>query len=172
MTPLPAALGGAELVAWRLDRAEYAADWQQAEGAFLYGGRWSSPGRRVIYAALDPATAILEVAVHKGFDALDAVPHRLSSLAIAEPAAVHVVEPQAVPNPNWLVPGVVSVNQQAFGDALLQRHALVAIPSVVSRHSWNLLIDAVAARDRVSLRHAEAFALDPRLTPAVHGRRP
>jgi RES domain-containing protein len=171
LTPLPAALGGAELVAWRLDRAEYAAAWQQAEGAFLFGGRWSPPGRRVIYAALDPATAILEVAVHKGFDTLDTVPHMLSCLAVAGPDAVHVVEPQAVPNPNWLVPGVVSPNQQAFGDALLARHALVAIPSVVSRHSWNLLIDAVAARDLVSLRHAEAFALDTRLTPAVHTRK-
>jgi RES domain-containing protein len=168
LTPLPAALGGTALVAWRLDRADYAAAWQQAEGAFLFGGRWSPPGRRVIYAALDPATAILEVAVHKGFDALDTVPHTLSCLDIGDPRAVHVVEPHAVPNRNWLVPGTVSANQQAFGDALLARHPLVVIPSVVSRHSWNLLIDADGARDRVSLQHAEAFALDTRLTPAVH----
>ena len=99
MTPLPAALGGAELVAWRLDRAEYA-DWQQAEGAFLYGGRWSSPGRRVIYAALDPATAILEVAVHKTFRTLDTVPHVPTSARIADASRARVVEAAEVPNPN------------------------------------------------------------------------
>ena len=77
MTPLPPALAGAkaarELVVWRLDAAKYASTWATGEGAFQVGGRWSSPGLRVLYTALDPATAILEVAVHKGFDALDAV---------------------------------------------------------------------------------------------------
>jgi RES domain-containing protein len=33
-------------------------------GAFLYGGRWNSPGKRVIYAAQTYAGALLEVLVH------------------------------------------------------------------------------------------------------------
>lgn len=168
MTPLPAALGGQGLVAWRLERRIHAPDWSRGEGAFLFGGRWSSPGRRVVYAALDPSTAILEVAVHKGFDVLDAVPHTLLSIEVLEPGAVRIVQPRDVPNPNWLLPGTVSANQQAFGDALLTGHALVAVPSVVSRHSWNLLVAADAAAGRIRLAQEEAFALDTRLTPAVH----
>ncbi|MBP6583200.1 MAG: RES family NAD+ phosphorylase [Chromatiaceae bacterium] len=48
----------------RLDaREEVSANWDQAQGAYLVGGRWSSAGRRVLYTSLDPATTILEVAV-------------------------------------------------------------------------------------------------------------
>jgi hypothetical protein len=32
-----------------------------------------------VYYPIDPATAFLEVAVHKGFRALDTVPHSISS---------------------------------------------------------------------------------------------
>ena len=166
MTPLPEVLAGPgadrSLIAWRLERETHADDWSQAEGAFRVGGRWSSPGRRVLYTALDPATAILEVAVHKGFDALDRLPHALLALRI-DPDAVRIVQPGEIPNPHWLRPGVVSRNQQAFGDALLEAHPLVVIPSVVSTHSWNLLISAAAVEGPVALHARERFALDPRL---------
>ena len=52
MTPLPAALGGGEVVAWRLDDARFAATWDSGEGAYLLGGRWNSPGVRAVYCAL------------------------------------------------------------------------------------------------------------------------
>ena len=56
MTPLPAALGGNELVAWRLDAAIHASTWASGEGAFLHGGRWNSKGVRAVYCSIDPAT--------------------------------------------------------------------------------------------------------------------
>lgn len=46
----------------RLEREEHFPTWAAAKGAFLVGGRWSSPGPRVIHVALEPATAILWVA--------------------------------------------------------------------------------------------------------------
>lgn len=150
----------------------YFPTWLQAEGAFRVGGRWSSRGRRVIYASMDPATTILEAAVHKGFNVLDAVPHTLLAIEIKTPGAVHVVHPEDVPNKNWLVPGTVSTNQQVFGDEILSKHPLVAIPSVVSARSWNLLINTETAGDRYAFRHDEPFGLDTRLTPDVHGAHP
>lgn len=170
MTPLPACLGGTGLIAWRLDRRAHAATWDSGEGAFRLGGRWNSPGTRAVYCALDPATAILEVAVHKGFRVLDTDPHTLTSLAVtADPAEVHVVGPADVPNPNWLVPGYPSAGQQAFGDGLLSRHRFLVIPSVVSRHSWNLVFLAGAAGPGYALRDQEPFALDTRLNPPARG---
>jgi len=103
--------------------------------------------------------------VHKGFRALDTVPHVLTSAVIADPADVHVVMPDAVPNPNWLRPGIPSAGQQAFGDDLLARHRFVAIPSVVSARSWNLVFDARRADGAYRLRSQERFALDTRLHP-------
>ena len=139
MTPLPGPFGGSELLAWRLDTAVHAQTWDSGEGAYIAGGRWNSRGVRAVYCAMDPATAILEVAVHKGFPALDTVPHVLTAMEVLAPADVHVVQPASLPNPNWLVPGQPSAGQQAFGDALLAAHRFVLLPSIVSRHSWNLI---------------------------------
>ena len=91
MTPLPPPLGRGELLAWRLDMVTFAATWNSAEGAYRVGGRWSSKGRRTIYCALDASTAMLEVAVHKGFKTLDTVAHELTGIKILDPALVHVV---------------------------------------------------------------------------------
>ena len=116
-------------------------------------------------APLDSSTAILEVAVHKGFKTLDTVAHVLTALQILDPALVHVVGRADVPNPNWLVPGIPSAGQQAFGDQLLTDHLFVAIPSTVSKHSWNLVFDAQRAAGAYKLVIQEPFALDTRLHP-------
>lgn len=165
MTPLPAALGGRELVAWRLDEDIHRTTWDSGEGAYRAGGRWNSKGVRAVYCSFDPAAAILEVAVHKGFKALDMVPHVLTSVTIMEPSGVQIVDPSAVPNPNWLRPGIPGAGQQAFGDALLARHKFIVIPSAVSAHSWNLIFAGSAAAGAYAVRSHEKFALDTRLHP-------
>ncbi len=164
MTPLPAPLGGGELVAWRLDEAKHAATWDSGEGAYLAGGRWNSKGVRAVYCSIDPATAILEVAVHKGFKTLDTVPHILTAIDV-NPADVFVVQPAAVPNANWLRPGVPSAGQQVFGDDLLNAHKFVLIPSAVSTRSWNLIFVASKAAGAYGVKSQEPFALDTRLHP-------
>ncbi len=151
-------------MAWRLDQSKFAATWDSGEGAFLVGGRWNSRGVRAVYCAIDPATAILEVAVHKGFRALDTVPHVITAATI-DPGSVFVVEPSTVPNPNWLRPGIPSAGQQAFGDELLANHRFVVLPSVVSTASWNLIFIGSNASGSYKLRSQDPFALDTRLHP-------
>jgi RES domain-containing protein len=165
--PAPPPLGAAELVAWRLDEASHAATWDNGEGAYRVGGRWNSNGVRAVYCSTDPATAILEVAVHKGFKALDTVRHVLTAATITDLSSVYVVDPASVPNPNWLRPGIPSASQQEFGDALLARHKFVLIPSVVSIHSWNIIFESAKARGSYRLTMQEAFALDTRLHPPM-----
>ena len=113
-------------------------------------------------ASIDPATAILEVAVHKGFKALDTVPHVLTAVTITPSASVHVIDPSSVPNSNWLRPGIPNPGQQSWGDALLANHTFVLIPSIVSTHSWNLIFVSTLAAGSYSSTQ-KAFALDPRL---------
>lgn len=165
MTPLPAALGGNELVAWRLDSAIHASAWASGEGAFRYGGRWNSKGVRAVYCSIDPSTAILEVAVHKGFRVLDTVAHVLTAVNISDASSVHVVDVTAIPNSNWLRPGIPGAGRQAYGDQLLSAHKFVAIPSAVSTHSWNLIFVAATAAGAYDVRLQEPFALDTRLHP-------
>jgi RES domain-containing protein len=163
VTPLPAPLGSTELVAWRLDQAKYRSLWDSGEGAYRVGGRWNSRGVRAVYCSIDPATAILEVAVHKGFRALDTIEHVLTAVTIKDLADVHVVDPASVPNSNWLRPGIPSAGQQMFGDVLLDQHTFMLVPSVVSTHSWNLVFVSPAAAGAYALRLQEVFALDTRL---------
>lgn len=166
MTPLPRPLGNGALRLWRLDRKRHAPTWDSGEGSFQVGGRWNSPGVRAVYAAADPATAILEVAVHKGFAALDTDAHVMTSAEIdlSDRAAFHVIAgPGDLPNANWLVPGIPSRGQMAHGDALLAGHAFVIVPSVVSRQSWNIVFLAAKASAFYRDIRQEPFALDPRL---------
>lgn len=163
MTPLPGPLGGNELVAWRLDQEKFAATWDSGEGAYRVGGRWNGRGLRAVYCSIDPATAILEVAVHKGFKALDTVPHVLTSLTIAQPSSIYVVAAASVSNPNWLRPGIPSARQQAFGAGLLAQHKFIVIPSVVSTHSWNLIFVSTVTAGAYAIRSQERFVLDTRL---------
>jgi RES domain-containing protein len=167
VTPLPPPLGAGELVAWRLDQAVFAPIWDSGEGAFRAGGRWNSRGVRAVYTSLDPATAILEVAVHKGFGALDTVGHVLTAATVLDPSRIQIIQPEAVPNPNWLRPGIPGAGQQAFGDALLAKHPFALIPSAVSSHSWNLIFVASIAAGLYALRFQERFALDTRLHPPI-----
>lgn len=165
MIPLPKPLGSGDLTLWRLDDARFASVWNSGEGSFRVGGRWNSVGVRAVYASLDPATAILEVAVHKTFSVLDTVPHVLTRARISDPAMVHIVRPEDVPNTDWLVPTLPGAGQQAFGDALLQKHRFVLIPSAVSRHSWNVLFVDEWAKGHYDKVEQERFALDTRLNP-------
>jgi len=165
VTPLPWVGGQAK--AWRLDLEEFAPAWDSGVGAARVGGRWNPAGFPVVYCSADPATAILEVAVHKGFNTLDTVRHVLSSALILDPNDIHVVTPAEVPNPAWLRPGSPSRGQQAFGRALLERHPFIAIASAVSQESWNLLFNPDVARGRYRLDAQQVFALDTRLNPPV-----
>jgi RES domain-containing protein len=149
--------------AWRLDRAVFRDSWDNGIGAQQSGGQWNPPGRRVIYASADPATAILEVATHAGFDTLDRVPYVLTCFEVLDSNDIRVVQPEDVPNPNWLIPSELSPNQQHFADELLAQHPFVLIPSTVTRHSWNLLVSCDLATDQFKLVSQERFGLDTRL---------
>ena len=167
MTPLPYQCTGtiAPLRGWALVDANYSTSWHSGEGAFLFGGRWNARGRRVLYACIDPAASILEVAAHKGFRTLDTVPHHLISFDVDASAPIHVVHPGDVPNPNWLRPGQPSRDQQQFGESLLAAHAFILVPSVVSSFSWNLLVNPALAASLLAPPQRWPFALDTRLSP-------
>lgn len=163
---LPQYISG-EIRLWRIDAAVHASTWNSGEGSYIAGGRWNAKGFRAVYASLDPATATLEVAVHKGLKVLDTKPHVLTSARILDPAMIHVVKPSDIPNQRWLVPGSPSQNQLDFGESLMRDHRFVLIPSVVSQNSWNLIFDATKPTVDYDDVQQDPLSIDPRLQPPV-----
>lgn len=167
MTPLPMLLAaGAPIVgAWRMDQARHAPTWDSGIGAERTGGRWNPKGVKAVYCAIDPATTILELAVHMGFNALDTLPFILTCMQVTDVINVHVVQPADVPNANWLHNGPPSAGQQIWGAALLDQHDFVLFPSVVSKSSWNIVFRPDRAKGKYDLVSQDLFGLDTRLNP-------
>ena len=184
MAALPAALlppgvAARHLLAWRIDAERFAPQWDSGIGAELYGGRWNPKGQRAVYCSLDPATCLVEAAVHRGFAVLDTQPHVLSCVQItldslpagttaAGPTAtttLRVVQPDELPNPAWLHGGTPSAGQQQFGAGLLLAHGIVLLPSAVSKCSWNLVLAPAPAAGRYRLLHQQRLVVDTRLHP-------
>lgn len=59
-----------EIVAYRICKTKYATTAFDGEGAFRFGGRWNSPGTRIVYAAGSLSLATLEMLVHLEDDTL------------------------------------------------------------------------------------------------------
>lgn len=147
---------------WRLVKTRYAATAFDGEGARLYGGRWNSPGVRVVYGAGSVALAILEVLVH--LNASELLP--AYSLVSAEvPDDLVELLPAAALPANWKAspPPAETV---AVGDGWVAagRTAALAVPSAVVETERNYLLNpAHPGFSRIVVGLPERFAFDPRL---------
>src|SRR3954471_4994165 len=137
--------------AWRICRDAYAD--LTGEGARLWGGRWNSPGRPLVYAADSAALAVLEVRVHLdlSFDLLPADYVLLTlDLGTASIETAPILPPDTA----------------AFGDTGLAagRTAVLQVPSVIVRESANTLINPRHPdATRVTLAEKRLFVFDERL---------
>jgi RES domain-containing protein len=146
--------------AWRIVKTRHAATAFDGEGARLYGGRWNSVGRRVVYASGTKALASLEILVHLQ------IPGGLSFVAIPlhfDEALVEVYPVRRLPA-GWDAepPGAVS---QRIGDAWLDlaRAPVLALPSVLTGETNFLLDPGHPDFGRIKRGAPEPFAFDPRL---------
>jgi RES domain-containing protein len=106
-------------------------------GAMLYGARWNSPGRRVVYASETYAGALLEILVH----ASGGVPRSQGYVEIEIPAGLSIEEIKPADLPRWDSPSFETA--RAFGDRWYdqRRTPVVIVPSVVTRVERNILIN-------------------------------
>jgi RES domain-containing protein len=134
-------------------------------GAMLYGARWNSPGRRVIYAAETYAGALLEILVH----ASGSVPRSQGYVEIEIPSGLSIEEITQDDVPRWDSPSFEAT--QAFGDRWYdeRRTPVLIVPSVVTRVERNVLINqehpefpTVRARQAVPVRWDSRLWKSPR----------
>lgn len=106
-------------------------------GAMLYGARWNSSGRRVIYAAETYAGALLEILVHTS----GGMPRSQGYIEIEIPAglAIEEITPQDVPL--WDAASFEAA--RSFGNRWYdeRRAPVLIVPSLVTLVERNVLIN-------------------------------
>ena len=98
-------------------------------GAYLKGGRWNSPGRRVIYAAQTYAGALLEALVHLNFDE---IPDSYGWIEILVPEENRLEQLAANEIPAWNTEDFTLT--RGYGDHWHEqrRTSVLLVPSVVT----------------------------------------
>lgn len=108
------------------------------QGSATFGGRWNSPGRRLIYASETFAGAMLEVLAHANIGRL---PKTHVWIEILIPVGVTIEEVRPSDVPRWYASDQRA--SRAFGDAWYDeaRTAVLIVPSVVTRVERNIAIN-------------------------------
>jgi len=108
------------------------------QGAALLGGRWNSPGRRVIYASETYAGAMLEVLVHSN---IGKVPKTHSWIEILIRRGIRIEEAHPADVPGWDAPDQRA--SRRFGDRWYdeRRTAVLVVPSLVAGPERNIAIN-------------------------------
>jgi RES domain-containing protein len=139
------------VLAWRLCRSPYAD--LLGDGARRFGGRWNSPGWPVVYAASNPALAVLEVRVHLDLPP-DLLPddYVLVTIDLGDLSVEDLAQMPAAP--------------RTFGDTWLQeqRTPVLRVPSAIVPESPNLLLNpAHPEAPTARILDTRRFTFDPRL---------
>jgi len=140
----------------------HAADAFSGEGARLYGGRWTSPGVRVVYASTSLALAAVEMFVKLEPNL------RPDDLISIECAVPDETETQAV-----AVDSLPRTSNKAkdeslrgVGDTWVRARKTLAlyVPSAAIRGEWNILINPAHHEfSKIEIREPKSFEFDLRM---------
>lgn len=147
---------------WRLTRKKYAGEAFTGEGARRFGGRFNSPGRRVVYAAESLALALVETLVGLT-DYEDLYRYVFFRVELGE-EHVEALSRDELPE-GWDARPPTAVSRQV-GDAWLseERSLALRVPSVVVPYSYNYMLNPEhPSFGEIEVQGAEELPVDPRL---------
>ncbi|MDQ6827530.1 MAG: RES family NAD+ phosphorylase [Gemmatimonadota bacterium] len=157
---LPTFVDSTDVHLWRIANARYPA--LDGEGARLWGGRWNSPGRPVVYTSSTAALAVLEKLVWVD---PDDVPDDLELFELFLPDAVTHERIDAPDLPDgWTEAGSPVCIER--GDAWLaaMTAAVLVVPSAVLPEETNALINPRHPEARLArVLSSRLFSFDVRL---------
>ncbi len=125
--------------AFRIVHKRFASTAFSGEGAYLYGGRWNSPGHRVVYVSQSISLATLEVLVN-------GLPPEQINNYVYFPIYIPLKHIQTLKErnlPNDWDSDSIPQSTQAIGDVWLTGQASLAlkVPSAVVRQEYNYLLN-------------------------------
>jgi RES domain-containing protein len=151
-----------DVTGWRLVKDKHAGTAFSGEGARIFGGRWNSPGVRVIYCSEQLSLATLEILVHT-------LPVRLKDkfrafrIRFDEALLVSLTQTRL---PNGWDAQPPTAASQAIGDEWIKsaRSLALAVPSVLVPLERTFLINPVHSDfAKLKIKDMGRFLLDPRL---------
>ena len=131
-------------------------------GARLYGGRWNSEGKSMLYLASSRALAMLEVLVH--LTPVN-IPYNYCITEIEVPNDSTAILDKAILPLNWKKVSL-PLGLREIGDNFLkkQQHLLMKVPSSIVEGEYNYLLNPLhPAAKNVMLKNKQPFNFDERL---------
>jgi RES domain-containing protein len=148
--------------AWRITKAKHAPNAFDGEGARLYGGRWSNPGRCVVHVAESLSLATLEILVHLQQTAV--LKEYVVFTIDFPPECVQILPERDLPE-NWRA-YPAPAQTRAIGDRWI-RHSeslILRVPSVIVTQEHNFLVNpAHPDVHRILLEGPFPLDIDPRV---------
>jgi len=144
-------------------RKAYARSPLDGEGAYLYGGRWSSPGTRLAYTSEHQSLAMLEYFVH--LDPGDAPPDLvLVTAGLPDDLPAKRIAVEDLPSLWRRSPAPAELAR--IGDEFVAqaKHCVLVVPSALAPHENNWLLNP-QHRDfrRVVVHGVEPLSYHPRM---------
>jgi len=131
------------------------------EGGLRAAGRWHTRGKRIVYLADHPASALLEMLVHMDRDLIPST-YRLLRIRVSEAVDIQKVDVDRLAD-DWRERSDMT---RQIGDEWLDRSAtaLLQVPSVIVPLGWNFLLNP-GHRDaaKIGIEEVVDAALDSRL---------
>ncbi|MFP4092589.1 MAG: RES family NAD+ phosphorylase [Cyclobacteriaceae bacterium] len=149
------------MLIYRICKARYPA--LDGYGAYLYGGRWNSAGRAVVYAAVNRALAALEfltgVERHASLG-----PLLMVTVKLPDTATIQKLRAEELPE-NWQTYPAGNTTKR-IGDLWLEKaeSLCLQIPSVLIPEEHNMLINPLHQDFRhINIIESKPFVYDERL---------
>lgn len=149
------------MIVFRCSLLKWAKD-LSGTGSYLHGGRWNSPGTRLVYTAENNVLSAFEVALRIP---LDQISKNYVMIPIEIPDEAEVYTPK-LPR-NWH--NDVNLSRQ-IGDAFSKegKHLLMKVPSALISDSFNYLISpGHALIKKVKLKEPRTILFDKRLMEMI-----
>jgi len=153
------------MILYRIVRCVYADD-LSGTGARLYGGRWNSEGKSMVYMASSRSLAVLEALVH--FNPTN-LPDDYCMTMIETPDNIAEVDINLLPK-NWQEYPEQNILKQ-MGNAFLQqsKHLLLKVPSALVNEEYNYLMNPLhKLAGLVKILSKQPFSFDERLKPPLN----
>jgi RES domain-containing protein len=151
------------MMVFRLGRAARIND-LSGTGAKLFGGRWNSAGRPVLYTSENRSLCILEVLVNSNPTYLKGT-FSLATLWLDEDLGTLSLENSDLPT-NWRVYPHGYATQELGNDWLQKKtHPILKVPSAVNPLDYNLLLNpALINEKQIDILATEEFTFDQRFS--------